>query len=347
MLDLRSQHLQEPGTYGLWGSSIDENSNPQRTAFDKLFEETGYDGNIRLEPLSVFPTSDSGFSHHNFLAIVDAEYVPWERPESDGYCWFEFGDWPQPMHCGVDTILADPATMDKVTDFVRCSKAGEDLISGTSPVERTLYHCLYKESEGDALNPTCLRDVNGRKENFLFAASYFTKALAFAFSYHSEKGEIICNAGVDGSPDEFAIICNRLETLNTPRHIRVCSFSSSHFEKAWASSSRQYVLNQPVSFKEAQLVFETQNIDDLMRRGLQIFSTNKTREELIAENFLENRGSSASSNNEWLRKLGHDEGFIWENHERNINPNSLLTKLFIEHPASYQKEKYPVNYPSL
>lgn len=328
MLGLRSENVQEPSTWGTWGGAIEEGSNPQRTAFDELFEETGYDGRIRLEPLNVFTSSDGAFSYHNYLAIVEDEYAPWESHEADGYQWFELGEWPQPAHFGMDHVLADPDVVSKITDFVRRAKAGEDLIAESSPPERTLYHCLYREPEGKTLNPTCVREVNGQEESFLFAASYFTKALAFAFSYHSDKGEIICNGGIDGSPDEFAIICNRDETLNAPRHIRVFSFSSRDFEQAWGPESRQYVSTQPLAFAETQCVFEAGNIEDLMRQGLQIFSTDKTLEKLMAQNFHETAGLPAQSNNEWLRNLVRDEGFIWENRDRGINPTPQLMKLF-------------------
>ncbi len=329
MLGLRSDNVQEPGTWGTWGGAIEEGSNPRRTAFDELFEETGHNGKIRLEPLSVFKSADGSFAYHNFLAIVEDEYEPWASHESDGFEWFNLGDWPQPAHFGVEYILGDMQTMDKITDFVRRAKKGEDLISEVQqPPERTLYHCLYRAPEGEMLNPTCVRKVNGREERFLFAASYFAKALAFAFSYHSDKGEIICNGGIDGSPDEFAIICNRGETLNMPRHIRVFSFSSNNFEQAWNAASRQYVSIRPVDFQNTQLVFETQNVEDLMRKGLQIFSTDKTFEELMAENFHETVGLPANSNNEWLRNLVRDEGFLWENQQRGVNPNQILLVLF-------------------
>lgn len=92
-----------------------------------------------------------------------------------------------------------------------------------------LYHCLYKEPEGDQLLPTCEREVNGRTDKFLFAATHLSKALAFAFSYHD--GEIICNGGIDETDEEFALVCGGKATLDKERHIRVYGFSSKGFER--------------------------------------------------------------------------------------------------------------------
>jgi hypothetical protein len=204
---------------------------------------------------------------------------------------------------------------------------------------QTLYHCVNREPEGDALQPTCLRNVNGRTEKYLFATPYLSKALAFAFDYHN--GEIICNGSVDGTPDEFAIVCNRSETLNAPRHIRVFSFSGKNFEQAYDAESHQCVSTHPVPFKDTKTVLETQNIDDLMRGGLQIFSTEKQCDELLAEDFFGRAGQPAATNIEWLRNLVKDEGFVWENKERGVNPNQALTDFFDAKPKTQQQVIQP------
>jgi hypothetical protein len=147
-------------------------------------------------------------------------------------------------------------------------------------VRPVLYHCVNHPMTGDSLQPRCLREVNGRKDTFLFAATRLSKALAFAFDYHSELPEspgIICNGAIDGTPDEFAIICNRNKTLNELSHIKVYAFPADGFEYVDpGTESRQSVSTQAMPLSKAKMLLETSNVEDLMRHGLQIFSTDKT-----------------------------------------------------------------------
>jgi hypothetical protein len=115
-----------------------------------------------------------------------------------------------------------------------------------------LYHCLYRTPEGEALLPTCEREVNGLTAKFLFAATHLSKALAFSFSYHGPNPEIIMNGGIGDSPDEFAIVCGGQEVLNRPRHIRVYGFPDEGFEHI--EGARQAVSEQPVYFKDTKLI---------------------------------------------------------------------------------------------
>lgn len=185
---------------------------------------------------------------------------------------------------------------------------------------RILYHCMNREPEGDALMPTCEREVNGRTERFLFATPYLSKSLAFAFDYHDGK-EIICNGGIDGTDHEFAIICDRDHTLSVPRTITVFAFPDTGFEDI--PSARQCVSTKPVPFTEAKPVLEFDNIDGLMHHGLQIFSTSKTLDQLLDEDFFSQKKSNVS-NEAWLCNLVCREGFVWENLDRNINPTPKL-----------------------
>lgn len=182
---------------------------------------------------------------------------------------------------------------------------------------KLLYHCMYREPEGDYLRASCERNVNGKDGTYLFAASHINKALAFAFSYHD--GEILCNGGIAGSEDEFALICDRDANLAKPRHIRVFAFPPTGFEMAWEPECRQYVSTRPVAFKDTKLVLETTRLDDLMRHGLQIFATPDampSTEQIDTILSGENTGM--------LARAVKSHGFIWENHMRGINPNPSI-----------------------
>ncbi len=196
-----------------------------------------------------------------------------------------------------------------------------------------LYHCVNRPVTDDSLRPTCLREVNGRKDTFLFAATHLSKALAFAFDYHNESPGIICNGAIDGTPDEFAIICNRDKTLNELPYIKVYAFPADGFEYADpGTESRQSVSTQAMPLAKAKVVLETSNVEDLMRHGLQIFSTDKTFDQLGGQKFFDS--GNAVTNEDWLGQLLKTGNFHWENHERGLNPTPELLRALIPAVAS-------------
>jgi len=169
--------------------------------------------------------------------------------------------------------------------------------------------------------------VNGRTDKFLFATSYISKAMAFCFDYH-DKGEIICNGGIEGTRDEFAIICDRDNTLSRDRHIQLFAFSGEGFESL-SEGARQSVSTKRIPFAQAECLFISNDVEDTMRYGLQIFSTDKTLDQLWDEEFLENRSCAGEFTQAgWLHHLVRNEGFRWENQERNLNPNQRLLETF-------------------
>jgi len=107
LLPHRSRSVQEPNTWGVWGGAIDSDEIPKEAAKREVQEEAGYDGNTEMISLSVFEKGT--FKYHNFLAIIDEEFEPklnnehaWE---TQGYKWVDFGDWPQPLHFGLQSLL--------------------------------------------------------------------------------------------------------------------------------------------------------------------------------------------------------------------------------------------------
>lgn len=100
----RSEYVQEPSTWGMWGGAIDSDEDPTDAAIRELEEETGYSDSVQLEHLWTFEHS-SGFTYTNFVAIVEDEFRPRMDWETQGFRWFEYGDWPKPLHPGVVTML--------------------------------------------------------------------------------------------------------------------------------------------------------------------------------------------------------------------------------------------------
>lgn len=333
LVQQRSGNVTEPGTWGTFGGAIETGLNPRRTATDELFEETGYEDPLRLEKLCLYQTPDASFSYQNFLAIVEDEFEPWQNHETNSARWFDFGDWPEPLHFGLSHLLTDEGSLETIRATMVAAKQGRDFFSGYPREERTLYHCLYKPPEGDALRASCLRHENGRENRFLFATPYLSKALAFAFSYHNNS-DICMNGPIYGTPEEFAVICNRSVTMSANRPARVYAFSSRGFEPL-EPGSRQYVTTTPVPFAETRTAFETGDVHDIMRNGLQIFSVAGTPEEYGSPGGLDERYGSYHLE-EMLFRLVADGHAIWENQARMIGVSQALANRFSKIEAPRQ-----------
>lgn len=188
----------------------------------------------------------------------------------------------------------------------------------------TLYHCFYREPEGDSILASCFRNVSGEAKHYMFAATHLTKALAFAFSYHHD--EVLMNSGIGDSEDEIVVLCGGQETLDKERHIRVFSFSDDEFtiiEKA-----RQAVSENPMPFANTEKIMETKDINDLMRAGLQIFLLPGKPDDYMTHKDNSMAGDiwrDAKTMAEARERLQKELGARWINQERNINCNALLS----------------------
>jgi 8-oxo-dGTP pyrophosphatase MutT (NUDIX family) len=103
----RSQAVNEPGTWGTWGGAVDEGEDPAQAVRREIAEETGYTGTMKLLPMLVFQAPTGSFRYYNFLAVVETEFEPQMDWETQGYRWVDFGDWPEPQHPGLKSLLAD------------------------------------------------------------------------------------------------------------------------------------------------------------------------------------------------------------------------------------------------
>lgn len=116
LLGLRSHGCEQPGTWNGFGGAIDSGEDPKEAARREIIEELGYRGPVQLLPLYVFRSGT--FRYSNFLAVVEHEFAPhlnWEHDDAD---WFEWGDWPEPLHFGFKAILGDANSVHTIEDIL-------------------------------------------------------------------------------------------------------------------------------------------------------------------------------------------------------------------------------------
>lgn len=120
----RSEYVQEPNTWGVWGGAINRGEDPLQAVQREAHEETGNGGPFEFVPLYVFQSGT--FRYFNFLCIVDEEFSPHLDWETQGFKWCEWGDWPQPMHFGLKALLSDHDSADKIMSHIHEFKSQID-----------------------------------------------------------------------------------------------------------------------------------------------------------------------------------------------------------------------------
>ena len=99
----RSTFVNEPHTWGVWGGAFEHGEVPEHAASREAREETGYTGRMSLEQVFVFKKDD--FTYTTFLAHVPEEFTPHLDWETEGWRWVEPGDWPTPVHYGLQAAI--------------------------------------------------------------------------------------------------------------------------------------------------------------------------------------------------------------------------------------------------
>jgi len=110
LLNYRSEKVNEPHTYGLWGGKVEDNEDIESTVLYELYEESNFNGKIiDLIPIFVFVNHNKTFEYHNFLAIIEDEFTPMLDWESEGYKWLTFDNLLKlnRKHPGLELLLKD------------------------------------------------------------------------------------------------------------------------------------------------------------------------------------------------------------------------------------------------
>jgi 8-oxo-dGTP pyrophosphatase MutT (NUDIX family) len=106
----RSEHCQQPNTWGTWGGALDHGESPEDAVLRELSEEAGFDTPLETIPLYVF-RHESGFRYYNFLVTTAREFEPRINWETQGFAWVTFGEWPEPAHFGLTALLEDSESL--------------------------------------------------------------------------------------------------------------------------------------------------------------------------------------------------------------------------------------------
>ena len=113
----RAEGTLQAGTWGTWGGAVDRGETLVEAVTRELREEAGFEGDFDPHPLMVFE-HDTGFTYSNYLAIVDREFEPVLNWETQNFGWFDYGDWPDPLHFGLEQLLAHEPSQTRIKTLI-------------------------------------------------------------------------------------------------------------------------------------------------------------------------------------------------------------------------------------
>lgn len=112
---LRSDWVNEPGTWGIAGGKLDDpEESPEEAARREATEELGGVDVQDLESAYVFTSPNGTFKYHNFLGVVPSEFKPdLGDGENVGFKWLTFDELKKlrNKHFGLSALLANSGEM--------------------------------------------------------------------------------------------------------------------------------------------------------------------------------------------------------------------------------------------
>ena len=120
LINLRSDYVNEPNEWGLWGGKIDEDENIKSAVIRELEEESGYNGKIDLIDAYIFKNPNGSFKYYNFIGVIDSEFEPILDWESADYEWVTLDELinKENKHFGLINLLEDEKSLKIIKDLV-------------------------------------------------------------------------------------------------------------------------------------------------------------------------------------------------------------------------------------
>lgn len=120
LLTQRSQRVLQPGTWGTVGGALDNGEGPEEAVIRETREELGL--HIQHEDLRlcyVFRDMRTQFRYFNYAVLVPEEVTPESNWEISEHAWIEHGQWPDPLHFGMQAWLRDQHGSQALRSLVR------------------------------------------------------------------------------------------------------------------------------------------------------------------------------------------------------------------------------------
>ena len=117
LVALRSAFCQQPQTYGTIGGAIDTGESPIDAMRREVMEECGYLGEIiDIKPLYLFSKETRAgtlFNYHNFVVLIEHEFVAHEHWETEQFLWVTYEELASlhPKHFGLEELLLNSGNL--------------------------------------------------------------------------------------------------------------------------------------------------------------------------------------------------------------------------------------------
>lgn len=113
-LFLHRSGYKQKKVWGLVGGTNEGTETPWEGLRREIIEEVGEVEITKTVPLETFVSNDERFLFHTYLCIVREEFIPKLNNEHDGYAWVSFGNWPKPLHYGLQNTLNKRVNLNKL-----------------------------------------------------------------------------------------------------------------------------------------------------------------------------------------------------------------------------------------
>ena len=143
---LRSEWVLEPNTWGIISGKLDDEENIKEAVLREAEEETGHKLG-RLIPSYIFERPK--FKFHNFISIVDEEFIPELNWENTDYKWVKINEMPENLHFGLKLLLEKGDIPKLVANNVYVEKYADGGLVGNTFTEIIYRAILSTENSTD------------------------------------------------------------------------------------------------------------------------------------------------------------------------------------------------------